>query len=93
MNQVRFTRPPRALGRARADNLALVPASLLPFKKQYQAIANNLPAGATLIVTPKTVGKPGQTLGNVAHRLAAKGHQVTVVSATQFSTQTQGVNQ
>jgi hypothetical protein len=80
MNRVTFTRPPKALRRARADNLVLVPASLLPFKEQYQAIANDLPAGATLIVTPKTPGKPGQTLGKVAHQLTAKGHQIRVVS-------------
>lgn len=85
MSSFRFAPPPRALRRARADNLVLVPASLLPFKEQYQAVANNLPAGATLIVTPKAPGKPGQTLGNVAHQLAAKGHQVKVVTAAQLA--------
>lgn len=80
MNRVTFTRPPKALRRARPDNLALVPASLLPFKAIYQQIANDLPAGATLIVTPHAPGRPGQTLGNVASQLAAKGHQVMVVA-------------
>ena len=75
-----FTRPPKALRRARPDNLALVPASLLPFKAIYQQLANDLPTGATLIVLPKAPGKPGQTLGNVASQLVAKGHQVTVVA-------------
>jgi hypothetical protein len=84
MNRLTFTRPPKALRRARPDNLALVPASLLPFREQYQAIANGLPSGATLIVIPKAPGKPGQTLGNVAHQLAAKGHQVKVVPAARL---------
>ncbi len=85
MNRVTFTRPPKALRRARPDNLALVPASLLPFREQYQAIANDLPSGATLIVTPKAPGKPRQALGNVAHLLAARGHQVSVVSASRLA--------
>lgn len=79
MNRVTFTRPPKALRRTRPDNLALVPASLLPFKEQYQAIANDLPTGATLIVVDEASGKPGQALGNVATQLRAKGHQVKIV--------------
>jgi len=42
--------PPRALQHARLDNIALVPASLLPFKTQYQPIANKLPTGSVLCV-------------------------------------------
>jgi hypothetical protein len=34
--------PPRALPRARFDSLALVPASLLPFKVTWQRMANEL---------------------------------------------------
>jgi hypothetical protein len=36
------------------DNLALVPASLLPFKAQYQHLANTLPKGDILIILPAT---------------------------------------
>ena len=85
MSRVTFTRPPRALRRVRPDNVALVPANLLPFKAVYQQIANDLPAGATLIVLPKAHGKPGHALGNVAHLLAARGHQVSVVSASRLA--------
>ncbi len=81
MNRYTFTRPPRAVRRARPDNLALVPASLLPFKAIYQQLANDLPRGAILIVLPNTAGKPGQALGNVATQIEATGHQVSVVSA------------
>ena len=88
MNRYTFTRPPRALRRARPDNLALVPASLLPFKEIYQQIANDLPVGATLIVVDQTAGKPGQTLGNVATQIKAKGHQVRVVSANRVLVRT-----
>ena len=47
--------PPHALQHARLDNIALVPASLLPLKGTYQPIANTLPTGSVLCVpgTPK----------------------------------------
>ena len=42
--------PPRALLHARLDNIALVPASLLPLKGTYQPLANRLPTGSVLCV-------------------------------------------
>ena len=39
--------PPPALRKARLDNFALLPASLLPFKAEYQAIANQQAPGTT----------------------------------------------
>src|SRR2546425_7920299 len=42
--------PPHALKHARLDNIALVPASLLPLKGTYQPIANQLPRGSVLCV-------------------------------------------
>src|SRR5437763_13281732 len=42
--------PPRTLRTARLDNIALVPASLLPLKGTYQPLANQLPTGSVLCV-------------------------------------------
>src|SRR2546430_11521858 len=42
--------PPARLKKARLDNIALVPASLLPLKGTYQPIANTLPNGSVLCV-------------------------------------------
>src|SRR5947208_13972030 len=42
--------PPHALQHARLDNIALVPASLLPLKGTYQPLANRLPKGSVLCV-------------------------------------------
>ncbi len=42
--------PPRTLRKARLDNIALVPASLLPLKGTYQPLANRLPTGSVLCV-------------------------------------------
>src|SRR3989440_2454949 len=46
----RIGNPPRTLQKARLDNIALVPASLLPLKGTYQPLANTLPTGSVLCV-------------------------------------------
>jgi len=45
-----ITNPPEALKKAKLDNIALVPASLLPLKGTYQPLANTLPKGSILLV-------------------------------------------
>src|SRR5437868_10403953 len=45
-----FSEPPARLKKARLDNIALVPASLLKDKAIYQSIANTLPTGCVLVV-------------------------------------------
>src|SRR5205085_5354831 len=43
--------PPARLKKARLDNIALVPASLLKNKAVYQPIANTFPTGSVLCVS------------------------------------------
>ena len=76
--------PPLALRRrgVQLDNIALVPASLLPCKATYQAIANALPRGDVLIVLPTADTPEKRVLEAAAARFAAKGHPVTTISAT-----------
>ena len=45
-----FSEPPARLKKARFDNIALVPASLLPLKVTYQRVANSYPTGSVLCV-------------------------------------------
>jgi hypothetical protein len=45
-----ISEPPEALKKARFDNIALVPASLLPLKSTYQPLANTLHTGSVLCV-------------------------------------------
>jgi len=71
-----FSRPPPALRKAKLDNLVLVPASLLPFKAEYQRIANELPAGTTLIMLPEDNDPQRQRLEAVAATMKAKGQPV-----------------
>jgi hypothetical protein len=76
-----FTSPPQALRKAKLDNLVLVPASLLPLKGEFQAIANQQPAGTTLVVLPAGDSLPRQTLERVASRMQEKGQLVRILNA------------
>jgi hypothetical protein len=71
--------PPPALRKAKLDNLVLVPASLLPLKGEYQAIANQQAPGTTLVVLPAGDSLPRQTLERVAMRMQEKGQPVRVL--------------
>ena len=75
--------PPQALRRpgVKLDNIALVPASLLPKKAAYQAFANQLSPGELLVVLPPQATKEQKTLKHVAQLWREKGRHVTVVVA------------
>ena len=72
MSHFRLSHPPRALRQpgVKLDNIALVPASLLPQKAAYQALANRLPPGELLVVLPPQETKQRQALKAVARALA-----------------------
>ena len=86
MRPNRFTRSPRLFDRAgvHLDNVALVPASLLPFKEQWQAIANGLPHGVMLIVLPSQA-KSQRVALSVASQLRAKGQHVKVMGSEEHA--------
>ncbi len=69
--------PPRAIRKARLDNIALVPASLLLQKpEKYQTIANNLPKGGVLICQTEKEQKISHILERVARFFRENGHFV-----------------
>ncbi len=76
-----WSKPPHLLRKAKLDNLALVPGSLLPFKREWQELANQLPEGSTLIVLPSSDCPVRRTLEKVSSTLRAKGHQITTLPA------------
>ena len=78
-------RLPPALRRAKLDNLALVPGSMLPYIQQCQDAANRLPRNAVLIVLPTDNTVQRETLLKVAKLLAQEGHQVRVVPETELA--------
>jgi hypothetical protein len=73
----RWSTPPRAVLDAQLDNLVLAPASLLSQKAVYQELANRLPRGQVLIVTPAGDQRKAAILKKVARQLEAKGQRVT----------------
>ncbi len=75
-----MTRVPSRLKRARLDNIALVPASLLLQKAKYTAIAKRLPTGSVLIIPPQ-LPRQQQIVEKVADFLRTTGHQVTTLPA------------
>ncbi|MCC6178994.1 MAG: hypothetical protein IT305_27105 [Chloroflexi bacterium] len=74
-----FSAPPSQLRPARLDNLAIVPASLLPHKAEWQAFANSLPAGSTVIVLPPKPGAARAALERISNRLSAHGSRVMTI--------------
>jgi hypothetical protein len=82
MQQYRIKRPPRALRRpgVKLDNVALVPASLLPYKKEWQAVANGLPHGSVLLCST-TNPRHKKILEQVSTHLKRKGHRVQTLPA------------
>lgn len=78
LQTARLTHLPRPLRRpsVKFDNIALVPASLLPFKHRYQSVANALPQGTVLIVLPRQHPKQRRLVVALASRFARRGHQI-----------------
>ena len=82
MRSSAWRRGPRALRRpqVKLDNLTLVPASLLPRKADYEAIANDLPRGEVLLVLPPADSPERRTMQRLAQLFRAKGRHVTVLT-------------
>ena len=70
-----ITNPPEALRKAKLDNIALVPASLLPLKATYQPLANTLPKGSILLVQSQSP-RHKRILERVATFLRTQSRQV-----------------
>lgn len=68
--------PPKTLRKAKLDNIALVPASLLYQKGKYQTIANNLPGNGVLICETDKKERTSRILDSVATFFRQKGHFV-----------------
>jgi hypothetical protein len=83
--QYRIKRAPRALRRPAVtlDNVALVPASLLPYKKEWQRVANGLPTGSVLLCST-TSARQKKVLEQVSAHLTRKGHRVQTLPAKRF---------
>jgi len=78
--------PSRALKRARFDNLALVPAALLPFKATWQQIADDLPMGSILIILPASASSHRDALERIKTSFEGTGRMVKTLPASEITT-------
>jgi hypothetical protein len=69
---------------ARSNNLAVVPGSLLLRRRDWQEMANRLPVNAVLILLPDAHSSQKRALLATASLLARRGHQVSVIPATEL---------
>jgi pyruvoyl-dependent arginine decarboxylase (PvlArgDC) len=81
--QYRFTQPPKALLKAKLDNIAIIPASLLPFKKILQEQMSKLPHGAVFLCHIKENNRQRKLLERVESVFKQHGHAVTNLSMEQ----------
>ena len=79
-NYYRFTKPPKALLKAKRDNIAIVPASMLPFTKTIQQVLNNLPKGAVFLCHAEENTRQRKLLERVEETFRQQGHLVKNLS-------------
>ena len=72
----RLTNPPKALLKARLDNIAIVPASILGLKALWQTAANTLPQGGVLLCHSQQNTRQRKLLERVEESLKQHGHAV-----------------
>ena len=78
-----FTKPSQALLKARLDNIAIVPASMLPFTDTIQQVLNSLPKGAVFLCHAEENTRQRELLERVEETFRQQGHLVTNLSMEQ----------
>ena len=78
--QYRLTNPPKALLKARMDNIAIVPASMLPLTETLKERINTLPSGAVLLCYAEENTRQRKILARVEETLREHGHTVRHLS-------------
>jgi hypothetical protein len=72
----RLTNPPETLLKARLDNIAIVPASLLGLKALWQTAANTMPQGGVLLCHSQQNTRQRKLLERVGETFRQQGHTV-----------------
>ena len=78
-----FTKPPKALFKSKLDNIAIVPASMLPFTKTIQQVLNNLPKEAVFLCHAEENIRQRTLLERVEEIFRQQGHAVMNLSMEQ----------
>ena len=77
----RLTNPPKALLKARLDNIAIVPASMLPLTDTLKEKVNTLPKGGVFLCYGKENSRQRKLLERVGETFRQQGHAVKSMSA------------
>ncbi len=78
--QYKLTNPPKALLKARLDNIAIVPASMLPLTKILKEKVNTLPKGAVFLCYAEENTRQRKLLKRVEETFREQGHEVRSLS-------------
>ena len=76
----RLTHPPKALLKVRLDNIAIVPASMLPLKETLQELIHTLPQGAVFLCHAEENTRQRKLLERVEETFRQHGHFVKNMS-------------
>jgi hypothetical protein len=76
----RLTNPPKALLKARLDNIAIVPASMLPLTKVLKDKVNTLPKGGVFLCYAQENTRQRKILEWVEETFREQGHAVKSMS-------------
>ena len=75
-----ITHPPKAILNARMDNIAIVPASLLPLTDTLKEKVNTLPKGGVFLCYAKENTRQKKILERVGETFREQGHAVKSMS-------------
>jgi hypothetical protein len=76
----RLTNPPKALLKARLDNIAIVPASMLPLTETLKEKVNTLPKGGVFLCYAQENSRQRKILERVEETFRKQGHAVKSMS-------------
>ena len=83
--QYRLTNPPKALLKARLDNIAIVPASMLPLTDTLKKKVNTLPKGGVFLCYAQENTRQRKILERVGETFKQQGHAVMNLSVEQVA--------
>ena len=78
--QYRLTNPPKVLLKARLDNIAIVPASMLPLTETLKEKVNTLPKGGVFLCYAQENSRQRKILERVEETFREQGHAVKSIS-------------
>jgi len=84
----RLTNPPKAILSARLDNIAIVPASMLPLTQTLKEKVNTLPKGGVFLCYAQENRRQRKILERVGETFREQGHVVRSMSMGEVYTTT-----